>query len=328
MDINTKPRIIVRKGKGGHGGHHGGAWKIAYADFVTAMMAFFLLMWLLGSTSQAQREGIAEYFQTPLKVALSGGSSVGDRTSILPGGGDDLTQSDGQVKKANMDHPVVDLEAAKTELARQEVQKLTDLKAQVAQAIESNPDLAPYRDQILLDMTMEGLRIQIMDQDQKPMFDVGSTKLAPYTRAILHEIGQVLNKVSNHISISGHTDSASYQGGSVGYSNWELSADRANSARRELLTGGMQDDRIMRVAGMGPAVPFDQADPASSLNRRISVVVLNKQSEDAINDGGSAFPQLSPMELDMQAEGITHPAPPAPVNPAPVNPAPVNPAGH
>jgi chemotaxis protein MotB len=284
---NEGPKVIVRRAKGHGEGHHGGAWKIAYADFVTAMMAFFLLMWLMGTLDKPTREGIAEYFKTPIEQAISGGPGVGQSDSILDGGGNDLTRDEGQAKKADMATPVVDLKASKAEEQRQELEKLEKLKKDVEDAINANPNLAQFKKQIALDMTQEGLRIQIMDQSQRAMFASGSARLAPYTNEILKEIGRVLNNVPNRLSISGHTDATAYSGGEAGYSNWELSADRGNAARRELVTGGMDQGRILRVVGLADAVPFDRNDPMDPLNRRISIIVLNRRTEEQIMNGGT-----------------------------------------
>lgn len=282
-DDSTRPIIIKRK-KVVAGGAHGGAWKIAYADFVTAMMAFFLLMWLLGSTAKGDLEGIAEYFQNPLKVAQAGGSGSGDATSVLQGGGQDLTRQAGQVKKG-------DVEAKKTtsfskeaqlEFRRKEKERLEELKADIEKMIEQSPQLAQFKKQMLLDITSEGLRIQIVDEQNRPMFDSGGSELKPYTREILKQIGSALNGVSNRISLAGHTDAAQYVGGTQGFSNWELSANRANASRRELVAGGMDDAKVLRVVGLASTVLFDKNDPLNSVNRRISIVVLNQKTEMAI----------------------------------------------
>ncbi|MBE5530184.1 flagellar motor protein MotB [Laribacter hongkongensis] len=269
-DESQRP-IIVKRIKKGHGGHHGGAWKIAYADFVTAMMAFFLLMWLLSSVSQGTLAGISEYFKTPLKVALSGGDGSGDATSAIKGGGQDLTRSAGQVKRTDMN-----------EERRRERQVLSKLQQRISMAIESNPVLRKYKNQLLLEMTPEGLKVQIVDEKNRPMFDSGSANLLPHTKDILHEMGKMFNDVPNRLSVSGHTDATPYAGGERGYSNWDLSADRANAARRELLAGGMQDQKILRVVGLGSANPLDKQNAVNPINRRIAIVVLNKQSEEQI----------------------------------------------
>ena len=275
--------IIVKRIKKGGGGHHGGAWKIAYADFVTAMMAFFLLMWLLGSTTKGDLNGISEYFKTPLKVALEGGSGSGDSSSIIKGGGKDLTRTEGQVKAS--DDPTIkktfNLTAAKAALEAEENERLKALKEKIENKIDANPLLKKYKEQLLLDITNDGLRIQIVDEKNRPMFALAKAELQPYTKEILHEIGFVLNDVPNRIGLSGHTDSTPYMT-ETGYSNWELSADRANASRRELIAGGMSDAKVLRVVGLASAVNLDKADPFNPINRRISIVVMNKRAEESV----------------------------------------------
>lgn len=281
--------IVVKRIKKVAGGHHGGAWKIAYADFVTAMMAFFLLMWLLGSTAKGNLQGIAEYFQTPLKVAMSGGDGSGDSSSIIKGGGKDLSLQEGQRK--NGDTQVVkktyNLQAAEAALAKADAERLKGLKDKIEAIIESNPVLKQYKKQLLLDITTEGLRIQIVDEKNRPMFASAKAELQPYTKEILHEIGAALNDVPNRISLSGHTDSSPYGSGEKGYSNWELSADRANASRRELIYGGMDESKVLRIVGLSSSVLFDKEDPLNPINRRISIIVMNKKAEQtALQDGG------------------------------------------
>ncbi|PKO45130.1 MAG: motility protein MotB [Betaproteobacteria bacterium HGW-Betaproteobacteria-22] len=292
MAEELKKPIIVKKIKKGGGGHHGGAWKIAYADFVTAMMAFFLLMWLLGSTSKAQREGISEYFKTPLKVALMGGTSIGaSETLIKGGGGKDLTKKEGQVKP--VDGPpgkqkAVDVKDAKAALEKAEAEKLVELKNKLEMAIENSPNLSKFKKQLILDITSEGLRIQIVDEQNRPMFESAKADMQPYAKQILKEIGQMLNGVENKISLSGHTDAASYSSGEKGYSNWELSSDRANASRRELIAGGMDETKLLRVVGLSSASLFDKENPLNPINRRISIIVMNKKAEeDALKDSAA-----------------------------------------
>ncbi len=282
-DDSTRPIVIKRK-KVIAGGAHGGAWKIAYADFVTAMMAFFLLMWLLGSTAKGDLAGIASYFQNPVKVSMAGGSGSGDATSVLQGGGKDLTRQAGQVKKGDVEakKSTSFSKEAQAEFRRQEKQKLEALKADIEKMIEQSPQLAQFKKQMLLDITSEGLRIQIVDEQNRPMFDSSSSDLKSYTREILRQIGKSLNGVTNRISLAGHTDAAQFSGGEKGFSNWELSANRANASRRELIAGGLNDAKIMRVVGLASTVLFDKNDPLSSINRRISIVVLNQKTEQAI----------------------------------------------
>jgi chemotaxis protein MotB len=281
--------IVVKRIKKVAGGHHGGAWKIAYADFVTAMMAFFLLMWLLGSTAKGNLSGIAEYFQTPLKVAMAGGEGSGDSSSVIKGGGKDLSLKEGQSKKGDIEavKKTYNLQAAEAALAQVDAERLKGLKSKIEAAIESNPILKQFKKQLLLDITTEGLRIQIVDEKNRPMFALAKADLQPYTRDILHEIGLALNDVPNKISLSGHTDAAPYGSGSIGYSNWELSADRANASRRELIYGGMDETKVLRVVGLAASVLFDKEDPLNPVNRRISIIVMNKKAElAAAQDGG------------------------------------------
>jgi len=286
MSDDSQRPIIIKRKKAGHGGAHGGAWKIAYADFVTAMMAFFLLMWLLGSTSKATLEGISEYFKNPMKVSNRGGEGAGDATSVIRGGGLDMTRSAGQIKKgAAKSAKTVTVKDVKAE---QEKAKLHELKDKLQKMVESDKKLSQFQKQILIDITSEGLRIQIVDEKNRPMFDIGRDQLKPYTKEILHEIGKVLNEVPNRISLTGHTDATPYYGGERGYSNWELSADRANSSRRELIAGGMEEVKMLRVVGLASAVPFDKADLLNPINRRISIIVLNKRTEDALTAENSA----------------------------------------
>lgn len=242
--------IIVKKIKKSGGGHHGGAWKIAYADFVTAMMAFFLLMWLLGSASKGQLQGIESYFKTPLRVALMGGPSVGASDSVLKGGGKDLTKQQLQVKpkdgsKEKEKSP--DLKEAKKALEAEEAKKLENLKAKIESTIDSNITLKKFKKQLLLDITSEGLRIIIVDELNRPMFNSARAELQPYAKEILQELGKTLNDVPNRISLSGHTDATPYSTGETAYSNWELSADRANASRRQLIAGGMDEHKLLRV---------------------------------------------------------------------------------
>ena len=279
-----RPIIVKKIIADGHGGHHGGAWKVAYADFVTAMMAFFLLMWLLGSTAKGDLAGIADYFQNPVKVAMAGGSGSGDATSILQGGGQDLTRQAGQVKKGDVEQKKSTSfsKEAQAEFRRKEQERLETLKADIEKMIDKSPQLAQFKRQMLLDITSEGLRIQIVDEQNRPMFDSGGAELKPYTREILRQIGKSLNGVSNRISLAGHTDAAQFSGGAQGFSNWELSANRANASRRELVAGGLDDSKVLRVVGLASTVLFDKNDPLNSVNRRISIVVLNQKTEQAI----------------------------------------------
>ena len=300
-DDAQRPIIVKRIKKGGHG-HHGGAWKIAYADFVTAMMAFFLLMWLLGSTAKGDLNGIAAYFSTPLKVALFGGTGAGDASSVVKGGGKDLTRQAGQVKRGDLESKpkIYQLKEAKLEFERREKEMLEQLKGRIQKMIETNPSISQYKEQLLIDITSEGLRIQIVDEKNRPMFDTASAELKPYTRDILTEIGKSLNEVPNRVTLSGHTDAAQFSGGAQGVGNWELSANRANAARRQLVAGGMDDMKVMRVVGSASTILFDKNDPLNPVNRRISIIVMNKRAEEALLN-----PDAANADPDVRAEAAS-----------------------
>lgn len=342
MSNSAKP-VIIKKVKKGHGGAHGGAWKVAYADFVTAMMAFFLLMWLLGSTDSDYRKGIAEYFQDPTGSREAGGKSIGMSESLIDGGGEDLTREAGQVQLANEtvievesrtvegepqnlkqdfskpepeEHeqkddktkPILDDEAQK-ELERQEMIKLEELKEKLEQLLDQNPILVQFKDQLRIDVTPEGLRIQIIDKENRPMFSLSKSNLEAYAAYILEQIAPTINELPNRISVAGHTDARPYAGGDGGYSNWELSADRANAARRQLVKAGLNTQKVIRVVGLADSLPFDPGiNPNDPTNRRISVIVLNKRTENTILHGGE--PQLNVTRDQIQESGM--PAPDAP----------------
>jgi chemotaxis protein MotB len=300
MNDESRPPIIIKRVKKVEGGHHGGAWKIAYADFVTAMMAFFLLMWLIGSTAEGDRKGIAEYFQTPLRVALAGGSGSGDASSVIDGGGEDLSRTAGQVRRADepAERQTINLQAARAELRRQEAERLEGLRQRFEQAIQSNEKLAPFKNQIRLAITAEGLQVTVVDEQNRPMFDTGGADIKDYTRDVMRAIGGLLNDVDNAISLAGHTDAVQYARGERGYSNWELSADRANASRRELVAGGMKENKVLRVVGLGSSLPLDDADPLNPMNRRISLVVLNDKAERQIR----GLPEESEEEIGNETD--------------------------
>lgn len=278
-----QPIIVKKIKKGGHGAH-GGAWKIAYADFVTAMMAFFLLMWLLGSTTEGDKKGIADYFASPLKVALAGGAGSGDASHVVKGGGEDLTRSSGQIKRGDVDAPqkTINLAALKAEQRRAEIARLQEIKNTIEQKIGASERLKAMAGQLRLDMTRDGLRIQIVDEQNRPMFASGSAAVQPYMRELLQAIGAILTEVPNLLTLEGHTDAMPFSGGERGYSNWELSADRANASRRELMAGGLEENRVLRVQGLAFSQPLDRKDPGSPANRRISIIVMNRDAEDRV----------------------------------------------
>ncbi len=309
--VNERPIIIVkRKKRGGHA-HHGGAWKVAYADFVTAMMAFFLVMWLVTAVSKEQRAAIFDYFKNPsmepgkssrpapgqmgpggastspinlhggldaMRTRISTVKDMGATAAIAPQRGE-------QTKDGASPQPVSEEQKRKLELqvlqAEQEAErkKLESLMVELREAVDHSQALKPYKDQLLLDITPEGVRIQIVDAQNRPMFDIGSARLRDYTVLILRELAKYLASVSNRVSLTGHTDVRPYPGNG-GYSNWELSADRANAARRALIGGGLPDEKIARVVGLASSVLFDKTSPENPINRRISIVVMTKKAEE------------------------------------------------
>ena len=292
-----QPIIIKRIKKSGHA-VHGGAWKIAYADFVTAMMAFFLLMWLLGSTAKGELQGIAAYFSSPLKVAMTGGDGAGNSSSVIPGGGNDLTKVHGQVRRSDSETEKerrMSIDTARAERARQDAARIKALQSKIDAMITENPRLNEYKSQIRIDVTPDGLQIQIVDNQNRPMFDRGSALVKPYMRDILREIGAALGGVENRISLAGHTDSAPYGNSDRGYSNWELSADRANASRRELVSAGMPDAKLGRVVGLAASDLLEPDNPRAPANRRITITVLTREAEERLM--GKGIPTVTSTEL-------------------------------
>ena len=302
-----QPIIIKRIKKGGHA-VHGGAWKIAYADFVTAMMAFFLLMWLLGSTAKGELQGIAEYFSSPLKVAMAGGDGAGNSSSVIPGGGNDLSKVHGQIRRSDSQSKTktkANADAMKAEQAKEDAARIEALREKIDSLISESPRLKEFKSQIKLNITPDGLQIQIVDEQNRPMFDSGSALVKPYMREILREIGAALNGVQNRISLAGHTDSTPYGNGERGYSNWELSADRANASRRELVAAGMPDEKLGRVVGLAASDLFEPANPKAPSNRRISITVLTREAEERLIGGKKV---TNPMTTGQIEEKLENPA--------------------
>jgi chemotaxis protein MotB len=289
-DASKRPIYIVRK-KVVAGGHHGGAWKVAYADFVTAMMAFFLVMWLITTVSDEQRAAIFDYFKNP---SLEDGTAPKPAPGMNgPGGAStaavklrgamDAPQTGepmpGAIQERIQPSPA-SMEDARKMAEADEKAKLAALMRDIKSAIEKTPSLAGFKNQLLLDLTPEGLRIQIVDAQNRAMFDRGSTRLQDYTTVILHELAKYLATVPNRLSLSGHTDTTQYAGSST-FTNWELSAERANAARRALLEGGLPEEKVARVVGMASSVLFNPNEPTAAINRRISIIVMTKKAEAA-----------------------------------------------
>ncbi|WP_454828492.1 flagellar motor protein MotB [Pseudoxanthomonas wuyuanensis] len=324
--MTSKPTVVVvrRVRKVAGSGHHGGAWKVAFADFVTAMMAFFLVMWLVAATSRQERAAISEYFRNPSPVAGKnmtpapgpmgpGGASA---SMIKLGGTMDIPRGSGEDPLGK----TADADATDATDAANDKKALESLMQALEEAIGKSQALEPFKDQLLLDLTSEGLRIQIVDKHNRPMFDLGSAVLKPYTAGILHELAGFVEQVPNTISITGHTDISNYTG-KHGYSNWELSADRANAARRALVDGGLQEAKVSRVVGLSSSVLFDKSNPSNPINRRISIVVMTHAAANAISQDGARL-ALGPGLADANARVAQPPAATAPVLPSGAMPPP------
>ncbi len=301
-----RPIIIIRRKKAAHG-HHGGAWKIAFADFMTAMMAFFLVMWILSSSSAETRVAVGEYFSTPLLVAMAGGDRSHASDSAIPGGGPDPTHIDGE--RARIDF-------RERNRTSDEQERLRNLEQRIEQAIEADPALNEVREQIRMDLTPEGLRIQLVDTASRPMFEVGSARVAPYMRSVLRTIAPLLNELPNNIQIVGHTDNRPYPGGDAGYGNWELSSERANASRSELVAGGLALAKLLRIAGMADRIPLEDVGADDPMNRRIEVIVLDQRTAGAIRR------QSTYVIDDAPVAGRARPAAVTPPSAAPVEPTP------
>ncbi|RFA31040.1 flagellar motor protein MotB [Alkalilimnicola ehrlichii] len=273
MDEKSQPIVIKRVKKSIHGGH-GGSWKVAFADFMTAMFAMFLVLWLVAVMEAPQREGIAEYFRNPNPP---GGQSGVSRSIIDLQGGSDTVIDLGPIPNEPMSGD--ELEEYLLEL---EQERLEALQEALEEAIDRSQALEPFKDQLLLDITPEGLRIQLVDRENRPMFPLGSSEPYDYARRILEELALVLNEVPNKISIAGHTDKTPFARPREDYGNWELSSDRAHAARRAMLAGGMKEERVAQVTGLASTVLFDKENPFNPINRRISIIVLNPRAEEAI----------------------------------------------
>ncbi|WP_445157859.1 flagellar motor protein MotB [Halomonas sp. E14] len=294
-----KRPIVIRRKKIVHA-HHGGSWKIALADFMTALMALFLVMWILSVASEEQRQGVADYFSTPLTTAITGGDRSGS-TRVIPGGGPDPAHSDGE--RARIDTREF------TRPSEQQRRFFMDLQRRIEAAINADPELRELRQQMRFDLTPEGLRIQLLDAEHRPMFDLGSDRLAPYMRSLLRTIAPLLNDLPNYLSISGHTDSVPFVGGYRGYSNWELSSDRANASRRELVQGGLDSSKLLRVSGFADRVPLPDTDPADADNRRIELLVLLPEVAEYIRRPSVLEGPGVPSPMSSRLEGEVNVAP-------------------
>lgn len=287
-----QPIVIKKIVKGG--GHHGGAWKVAYADFVTAMMAFFLLMWLLSMASDEQLQGIADYFSpTVASVATEsgaggvlGGTSMSTEKSMISnneplmqptetGANESLMNAARATGEQFGDGDPVEAQA-EAEIQQAEQQELENIQEAIEEAMQNNPELADLSENLLVDMTEEGLRIQVVDSEGKPMFPSGSARMFPRTKILMEQVGKIIETVQNEISIRGHTDSVPY-GANAEYTNWELSSDRANASRRVLKNTGIPSDRLNNVVGKADTEHLLPEDPTNARNRRISIILLREE---------------------------------------------------
>jgi len=340
--------IIVKRIKKVEGGHHGGAWKVAYADFVTAMMAFFLLLWLLNAVTEEQKKGIANYFRPTLAVQntsatftilagqaqpmenMSGGASVQtqeddaaeqDEAQQEPASGDGTkpqtyegdkpdigqgTQPDagqGTQPDAGKGAKPVDLAEAEATVKAEEQKQFEQIKSDIKNAIEEDPTLKELEKNLKIDQTEDGIRIQLLDQEKISMFPSGSAAMNPRSKELLEKVAEVVKTLPNKIEITGHTDAQPYPGGHD-YTNWELSADRANASRRVLVNSGVSPDRLDKIEGRADTYPFVKSDPFDPQNRRISIVLLRlaRPADPAPAPGDSAA---------STAPATAEPAPPA-----------------
>ncbi|MGO8759294.1 MAG: flagellar motor protein MotB [Terracidiphilus sp.] len=243
MTAKAQPIIVIKK-KGGHGGHHGGAWKVAYADFVTAMMALFIVLWLM-SQSDAVKKAVAGYFNDPKGTASLLGTT-------MSGNGVNTTT-----------------------VADENKQKLQELKEKLEKEIEAQKELQKLSKQIEITITPEGLRIELLEGKDGTFYQSGSAQLSPNGQALLALLAAELKTLPNQLLIEGHTDAAQYQHG-ANYTNWELSADRANSARRLLQADGVRPDQVTQVRGFADQMLRDPKDPYDPSNRRITILVKNR----------------------------------------------------
>ncbi|MEL0615395.1 flagellar motor protein MotB [Cobetia marina] len=280
----TRRPIVIKRPKIVKG-HHGGGWKIAYADFMTAMMAFFLVMWVISNASDEDLREISDYFGAPLEISLLGGDRNSASSSAIPGGGFMAEEVQGEkgADVSRMQRQALAEEARFADI-RDEIDSI------MSQQMREDPSLAELRKQLQIELTAEGLRIQITDSDQHPMFALGSKQPSAQLSQLLSLLAPILARLPNHLSITGHTDNRPFVG-EGGYGNWELSTDRANVARRVLVAHGLAVDRIVRVVGMGSRISLDSQDPQAAVNRRISLMVLSHTAYRDITDSNGVNPR-------------------------------------
>ncbi|NQW11530.1 MAG: OmpA family protein [Alphaproteobacteria bacterium] len=311
--MDNHAEVIIKKvKKGGHAAHHGGAWKVAYADFVTAMMAFFLLLWLLNATTEEQKMGISNYFD-PTAISRAtrsgsggvlGGTSItvpgslkspssppmistpqvarpqAERTESLDPDSDDPENIESRLGSKQDEEGAMNQEVFEQLLREREQQQFEDAEAALREAIEQTPELSESGEALHIDATPNGLRIQLVDQEKIALFPNGSAAMYEQTRILIEKVAEVISKLPNQIEISGHTDSKQFSPGST-YTNWDLSTDRANASRRVLMANGIAENRISEVTGKADKEPFIEDNPADPANRRISIVLKHLSTDDA-----------------------------------------------
>jgi chemotaxis protein MotB len=296
---DKQPIVVKRKKKAAGDGHHGGQWKVAYADFTTAMMAFFLILWLLNAVTEEQMVGIANYFSPSAasnSESGSGGvlggmsmvapgpmarsmSQAGPTVSQLPLSPEEIPDDDGVPTEKPTEKPTEALseQSARELMAEIEQREFDRVEAALRAAIEASPELSELSENLIIEMTPEGMRIQIVDLDRRSMFPSGSSTPYDYTEHLLAKIAQAISGLQNKVAVIGHTDATPYPSGN-GYTNWDLSTDRANASRRTLVASGLSGERLVRVSGKADHEPLIEDDPFSPQNRRISILLLRRTS--------------------------------------------------
>lgn len=297
--------IIIKRVKKTNGGAHGGSWKIAFADFALALMAFFLVLWLIESTTDLEKMVIAGYFSDPRSLSNSGDGGtpyvvdLGGRPLSVANQGLNLALV--QEDREQMVESSDELENPEiAELARlREIELLQSLRGQIEEVIAGNQAFEWFDESVIMELTEDGLAIQIVDRENRPIFDLGSAQMRSYALEVMWAMAEVLNKVPNKISVYGHTDATPYADNGGVYTNWELSADRANSARRALVEGGLPYEQFAQIIGMGSSALFDASNPGSHTNRRIVIMVLNELAERNLQEN----------TINAERSGVVAPAP-------------------
>jgi len=289
MNKSSRQIIIVKKPKKYHHKVHGGSWKIAYADFMTAMMALFLIMWLMVSITPEQRHQLAVYFNNSADIIPSPGSKDSYSDSVIPMEDGDIIKQDGKIPSYRMN-----------------VDVLSEVKNNIENLIDTDPRLNDFKSNLLLTINDSGLLIQIIDSQERPMFMIGSKKPESYMTGILQALVPLLNEIPNRLTLTGHTDSLPFANGEYGYSNWELSVDRANAVRQVLLSNGLNKDKVLQIIGVASNMAVDDEDPKQAINRRITILVLTKNKErQAFQDGGLIKEWLKNPAIEILEKNLT-----------------------